>query len=282
MILKTRRVLGFLSLLITISGFATSSCNKKTKPDISLEIDEPPKEIDIYTIASSYLGKPYVAGTLDINGNKESLIINTDSVDCVTFVEYVLASAISGREPDLADSIYADALMNMRYKNGKINGYMSRIHYFSQWIYENKIKGIIEEVTDSFDNKTVIKEINFMSSNTQYYPILIDNPQYIDILKEDELLINNIEKKYIPKSEIKRQYEKFKEGDIIAITAATKGLDISHVGFIHLIDSIPHLLHASSKQMKVVVTVEDLASYLEDKRSQTGIRVMRIKNHKSK
>ena len=44
----------------------------------------------ILDVAESYLGVPYVAGTLESEG-AERLIINEDSVDCTTFVELSVA-----------------------------------------------------------------------------------------------------------------------------------------------------------------------------------------------
>lgn len=270
--------------MATISVFAAGGCrisnnNIETKETIAAQDTiQPVNRYEMYEIASEFLNKPYVAGTLDKNLGEENLVINLDSVDCVTFVEYVTASLISGSKPSAYDSLYTNALKQLRYKNGKIDGYMSRLHYFSQWIYDNQEKGLVTEITDSFSSKPFNKEINFMSSHPEYYPAIEKNPEYLNQLKEDEKFINSIFKQYIPKADIRSQFDKFKEGDIIAITASTKGLDISHVGFIHMVDGIPHLMHASSNKMKVVVTDEDLASYLENKKSQTGIRVVRINN----
>ena len=71
-------------------------------------------------IGKSYLGTKYVANTLDQDG-EESLVIRTDAVDCLTFVEYTLAQALG--------SSFADNLQKIRYRDGIINGYPSRLHY---------------------------------------------------------------------------------------------------------------------------------------------------------
>ena len=106
--------------------------------------------INIKTVTTLFLDKPYVRGTLDIK-EVESLVINTDSVDCTTFVEYVLASLVSGRLPDKNDLSYRSALQKIRYRNGTINDYSSRLHYFTDWINENQKNGFILEVTDQFE-----------------------------------------------------------------------------------------------------------------------------------
>lgn len=50
-------------------------------------------------IGKSYLGTKYVANTLDQDG-EESLVIRTDAVDCLTFVEYTLAQALGSSFAD--------------------------------------------------------------------------------------------------------------------------------------------------------------------------------------
>ena len=42
----------------------------------------------------NFLKTPYVAHTLEVN-EEEKLVVNFDEVDCTTFVEYVLALALS-------------------------------------------------------------------------------------------------------------------------------------------------------------------------------------------
>ena len=89
-------------------------------------------------IGKSYLGTKYVANTLDQDG-EESLVIRTDAVDCLTFVEYTLAQALG--------SSFADNLQKIRYRDGIINGYPSRLHYTSEWI-ENGIRhGFLTDIT---------------------------------------------------------------------------------------------------------------------------------------
>ena len=234
--------------------------------------------IDFFSVASSFIDKPYVAGTLDIDSINENLIVNLDSVDCTTFLEYVTASLISERIPSESDSAYLSALLKIRYKNGVINEYPSRLHYFSSWIDDNQKKGIIKEVTESFIYEDFNKKINFMSSNPQLYSQLRNNKKFIDQLRNEENYINGLNIKYIPKNKIASQLDKFKEGDLIAITTSVKGLDISHVGFIHIINNVPYLMHASSGKKKVVITSENIYEYLKKNKSQTGIRVLRLTN----
>lgn len=66
-----------------------------------------------------------------------------------------------------------------------------------------------------------------------------------------------------------------KEGDIVALTTNTPGLDVTHMGIIKMVNGVPHLMHASSKQKKVIIDPLTLADYMRRNRTQ-GIRVLRL------
>lgn len=69
---------------------------------------------------------------------------------------------------------------------------------------------------------------------------------------------------------------KIADGDIIALVTTIDGLDISHVGFAFWKDGKLHLLHASSAEGKVIMDTTTLYDYQKNKRTQIGIRVLRI------
>lgn len=111
-------------------------------------------------IGKSYLGTKYVANTLDQDG-EESLVIRTDAVDCLTFVEYTLAQALG--------SSFADNLQKIRYRDGIINGYPSRLHYTSEWI-ENGIRhGFLTDITAKNSAHTQKISLSYMSTHPRQY-----------------------------------------------------------------------------------------------------------------
>ena len=69
-----------------------------------------------------------------------------------------------------------------------------------------------------------------------------------------------------------------KDGDIIALTTSINGLDVSHMGLIAIVNGVPHLMHASMKAMKVIIDPLPLHKYLNNSKSLTGIRVIRLNN----
>ena len=96
--------------------------------------------------AKSFIGTPYKGGTLDA-GENETLIVRTDSLDCTTYVEAVLALYLSSFKDNPGYDDFSESLIYIRYRGGVIDGYASRLHYFSDWASDNEKKGILREVT---------------------------------------------------------------------------------------------------------------------------------------
>ena len=106
---------------------------------------KPLPEIVVET-GQRFLGAPYEPATLEREGPEE-LVVNLRAFDCVTFVEnaVVLAGLIRAGKTGFAD--YLAALERIRYRRGRLDGYASRLHYFTDWLYDNGRKGIVRDVT---------------------------------------------------------------------------------------------------------------------------------------
>ena len=224
-------------------------------------------------IGKSYLGTKYVANTLDQDG-EESLVIRTDAVDCLTFVEYTLAQALG--------SSFADNLQKIRYRDGIINGYPSRLHYTSEWI-ENGIRhGFLTDITAKNSAHTQKISLSYMSTHPKQYKKLADSPENVRQMAEYEKAISGKVVHWLPKSELPEAgLPWIMNGDIIAITTKMPGLDIAHVGIAEYKEGKLHLLHASSTLGKVVVSDEPLNHMLNNNKSWTGIRVVRMSHSKN-
>ena len=219
-----------------------------------------------------FLGTPYVAGTLE--GEPEMLTVNTEEMDCTTFMETAVAMAmtIEARRTSWRDFIYY--LTQLRYRGGTVDGYGSRLHYISDWIVDNAHRGNLQDVTDRIGKADyVVKTLDFMTSNRDKYPQLKDDKNY-EAMKNAEIGYRSHRFPMLKLQNIKAA--NIKEGDIIAITTSTKGLDVSHVGIAVTVDGEIHLMHASSKEGKVVMDKHSLQEYVRRNRA-TGIRVVRIK-----
>lgn len=229
----------------------------------------------IITVGKSFTGTEYVAGTLDKNTKSEKLVIKISGLDCVTFVENTLAISRIIKRGNFDFDSYKDELTKIRYRDGEINGYSSRLHYFTDWIYDNEKKGIVADITKSIGGIPYYKTINFMSSHADSYKQLADNSDIVDEMKDIEKKMNRRDLYYIKKSEVDDYYESLQSGDIIATTTNIEGLDVTHTGFIYKKNGKTLFLHASITKGEIIISKEELKEYLKGNKKQTGIIVAR-------
>ena len=230
----------------------------------------------ILFFAQNLLGVPYVANTLD-GTDEERLVVHLDKVDCTTLVETVLALSLADKYGKSDFESYKKALLCIRYRNGKQAGYVSRLHYFSDWIKDNEQKGIVHERTGELGLAvSQILNLDFMSTHSDNYHRLKNNPSMISQMIEIERKWKNVPVSYIPKTSLNVSSEELdiKNGDIIAITTNIKGLDVVHTGFACWVDGKLHLLHASSVMKKVILDSQTLFEYSKNKKAHTGVRVI--------
>ena len=232
--------------------------------------------------ARKFLDVPYVAHTLEVNDD-EQLVINVEELDCTTLVETVTALTLCAYRKEFTYAAYQNALRNMRYRDGVINGYPSRIHYFTDWIMSNQQAGIVSEIQQPNPPFTAVQtvKVSYMSEHPQSYKALKAHPEYVSEIREMEQRITGQKFRFIPKSEVKNiaaVREAVHDGDIIAITCNKPGLDIAHLGFAVWRKDGLHLLNASQLHKKVVEEPMTLYQYLQKHPSHTGIRIIRI-NH---
>ncbi len=228
--------------------------------------------------AKQMLGVPYVAGTLDGN-EEERLVVHLDKVDCTTFVEVVLALTIADKEGKRDYESFKESLRKIRYRNGELNGYASRLHYFSDWIRDNERKGFVKECTsDTPCAQTQTLWLDFMSTHSDSYLPMKKDASLVKEIASLEKEWQGIEISYIPKEHLNLSPDelKIKNGDILSITTNIKGLDVVHVGFAFWRGEKLHLLHASSIAMKVMEDPQSLYNYSKNKKAHTGVQVVRV------
>ena len=233
--------------------------------------------------ARQFLGVPYVAHTLELN-DKEQLVVNTRELDCTTLVETVTALTLCAQQGKKTWNDYLTTLKTLRYRQGKLDGYTSRLHYFSDWIRDKQSMKIIKEIQSPNPPFTAVQRVNvnYMSTHPTAYKALKAQPELVPVIRQQEQSLNTVKARYIPKSALRRSNKALRQavhdGDIIAITCNKKGLDIAHLGFAVWKKDGLHLLNASMIHKKVVEEPMTFYQYLQKHPSHTGIRVLRIKN----
>jgi hypothetical protein len=228
----------------------------------------------ILEIGKFFLGTPYVTGTLETK-RAEHLVVNLRSLDCVTFVENVVALVYLVKSQEKSFKAFRRLLQKIRYRQGRLQGYSSRLHYFSDWIHDNQKKGIVRDVTAKIGGRPLRKAITFMTTHPDFYPSL-KNVTKLRRMKSIEKTISRRSLFFIPKKTLGRLEDRIRDGDLIAITTNTKGLDVQHVGLAARVKNRIHLLHASSIEGKVVLSKKTLYRYLMQSKVRSGIMVARI------
>ena len=230
--------------------------------------------------ARQFLDVPYVGHTLDVN-RQEDLVVNLRELDCTTYVETVVALALATQHHGTTWQDFLHWLQTIRYNKGKLDGYCSRNHYFSQWIESNTSLGLVEEQEFAGYPFTAIQQLqlNYMSTHPEYYAMLKDNPEDVKTIAQLEQAVSGTKVRYIPVGlldEPKTKLKYVKNGDILALVTNKRGLDVSHVGFAEWgRDGKLHLLNASSIRKRVVLEPMTLYQYAQRNPSMLGIRVIR-------
>lgn len=246
-----------------------------------LGLDTLPMGESMAFIGLSFVGTKYVPATLELPGVEE-VVINLQELDCVTFVENVLALALFIRqvEPQILESeletqaVYRRLLTRIRYRNGRVDGYPSRLHYFTDWILDNEAKGIVREVTAELSGVEDFRAIDFMSNHPESYRQL-NSRMVLNAIQNREFYLSGLGRYRIPEDEIATRSSWIQDGDIIAATSTVDGLDVAHTGLALWRDGALHLLHAPLVGEAVEVSTLPLADRIFRIESQDGIRVVR-------
>lgn len=273
-------------LLLLFPVFAFAECTAKS--EIENEVFEryvtyitpfvnQPKEELLELTAKFFINSPYVGGTLDVYADEE-LIINLEEFDCVTFIETVMALANMAEGDALTLDAFADELQRIRYRNGELTDYASRLHYTTDWIDNNVEKGVLEPMEWKTEYSLDQKRIDFMSTHRSSYNALKEDDVMLEKIKAMEAQLNEREGfVYLPKEKIETSKHLIPHMAMIAFTTSIKGLDTTHTGFAYHQGDVLTFVHASSLKNKVVIDDKTLHNYCRAQKSCTGIIVMGVK-----
>jgi len=228
----------------------------------------------VVMVGKSFLGIPYKENTIESEGI-ETLVVNLRQFDCFTFVEnvIVLAQLIHAGKTGFDDFIVQ--LKKIRYRQGAVAGYASRLHYFSDWLDDNREKGMVSDITAEIGGTRVLKEIHFMTKHPGNYPAMKDGSSCREIMAVEKRL-SAAPRYVIPKAGFWQFEGRIGDGNLIGITTDVEGLDVSHTGFAVWMNEHVHLLHASQKEGRVVISENTLGSYLSEGTARSGIMVGQV------
>ena len=227
--------------------------------------------------AKEMLGTDYVAGTLE--QVPEKLMVSLVETDCILFVESCLAIALNAKKGIYHPDSLCATVQSFRYRNGKVDGYASRIHYTSEWIRQGEGRGIFREITDvlSADNLSG-QRFSYMSEHSDAYKQLKGNPAEVARIAKMENDLNQFTDYFvIPKEDVSKIEHLLKDGDILGFNTTVKGLDIAHVALVyHKDNGEVGFIHASQVDGKVVIDEKSIHNYVNARKNNNGIRIVRV------
>ena len=249
-------------------------CKKKFDFALSLKLAEKPINEVIIEIAKSFLGVHYATNTIEAPG-EERLIVNLQTLDCVTFYENSLVLARCIKKNTMTFEDYKKELQFVRYRGGIIDKYPSRLHYTSDYIFDNEKKYVLKNITKEIGGVPYKKKINFMSTHTDSYLQLRENPEFVKMIAAQEAEMNKRTMYHIPTSKVKKAASQINDGDILGITTTIEGLDCTHTGIAIWQSKKLHMIHAPIPGSKVQITETPLWEYLMKIKKDAGIMVAR-------
>jgi hypothetical protein len=227
----------------------------------------------IVELGLSFVGTPYVAHTLEVSGD-ERLVVNLSAFDCTTFMENMLVLARCIKRGTTSFTGFKHELQFVRYRGGVIDGYPSRLHYFTDWLDNNCEKGVLRDIGKDLGGEKVRRGINFMTTHTSAYRQLA-SPRFVERVKTAEERLSEVERYYVPKEKVPSAESALQSGDIVGITTSMEGLDVSHTGLVIRQEETVKFLHAPLSGGAVEVSKHSFAEYLAERETQTGIVVGR-------
>ena len=240
----------------------------------------------VFYFGKQFLGLPYVAHTLEL-GDTEHLIVNLRELDCTTFVETVVALSLCDKQDKRSFEDFCNNLTTIRFREGIMTDYTSRLHYFTWWAEDNEQLGIVEDIAPqdapwgAFTDVQTIN-INYMSAHPTSYKQLKNHPEFIPAIRQYEQATNGRTFRYVPKRNMNWKQPSslgvIHNGDIVAMLTDKDGLDTRHIGIAFWQNERLHLLHASSLNKKVLMSKETFYEYEMKQPKHMGIRVFRFKD----
>ena len=235
-------------------------------------LHEQPLGTIMTTLGQEAMGAPYLAGTLD-EPPSEQLVIRFDGYDCVTFVETMLALARGVEQQQYDYAPFARRIEEQRYREGELDGYCSRMHYFTEWIAQNDERGTVRSITQRLGGVPLTDSLSFMSTNRDAYPRFATNDSLLACVRSMESNLSGATIYHVPQNRVRSVYDQLQSGDIVGFSTNIGGLDVAHTGLVLKDGDQAKLLHASLSGG--VVVSPDLQRYVQNIDHQVGIVVAR-------
>ncbi len=235
---------------------------------------ELPLNETIIATAKFFLGTPYVANTLE--KEPESLVVNLRELDCTTFVETVFALSRTIKLDAPTFDNFCNNLRTIRYRGGVIEDYTSRLHYSTDWIYDNEQRGIMKDVTRAAGARRLKLDLYIMSKTPDTYKQLKGRPELAEKIKAKEREISARKHYYIKSRKIDRKSKRIEDGCMVGFVTTIPGIDLSHMAIVYHVDGKLTFIHASSSLKKVCINESTMGQFVKGSKRNTGIVLAKL------
>jgi hypothetical protein len=228
-------------------------------------------------------GTPYVPHTLEAYLDTgasaalraEPLTLSLTRFDCVTLVEACLAVARTAGGNLPSWDRFGHEVERMRYRDGKREGYASRLHYFSEWIANGETRGLVRDLGAELGGVADERPLRFMTEHRASYAALKDDAVFREIGAVERSL-DARPRRVVPTARITEVADRIQTGDVLAFATAIPGLDVTHAAFAYRDEAgVLRVLHAPLSGGVVEVTRATLPEYVAAIKRATGILVAR-------
>jgi hypothetical protein len=233
-----------------------------------------PADKMVIETAKFFLGTPYVGKTLEIE--PEGLVVNLRELDCTTFVETVFSLVRTVKSGDLSFANYCNNLRQIRYRGGIIEDYTSRLHYSTDWIYDNSERGIMKDVTRKAGAKRLKLDLYIMSSTPDTYKQLKERPDLTEKIRKIEREVSDRKHYYIKTSKIDRKWRRIKDGCMVGFVTTIPGIDLSHMAIVYHEGKKLTFIHASYTHKQVEINQTTMGEYVKNTGRNTGIVLAKL------
>jgi hypothetical protein len=197
--------------------------------------------------------------------------------ECVTFIESSLAAARCGFEGVPTESCFEREIAGFRYRGGAPGGYGARLHYFDDWIADNGSRRRLQNLTASLGGEPVHRAFFHISARVlpRVHLPETQRAELAKIIAASESRLSGKAHLVLSRERAPSVLRDLEDGDIVAFVRERPGLLVHHAGLVYRVRGRPRLLHASSYHGRVVLTSEDVTSYLLRRPERRGVLVAR-------
>ena len=165
-----------------------------------------------------------------------------------------------------------------RYRGGNKGNYTTRLHYTSDWIFDNEQKGVVKNLTPDLPGaEPFTQKVGIMSEHPEKYEQLAAHPELLQDIRLMEDRVNERSIKYLPMDKLADDEHLLQTGDIVGVTTTAEGIDVAHTGLcIADEQGVIHFMDASSSPSRMRVTVEpQISTCLNWSHRLSGVMIAR-------